>query len=105
MCWIQERIVCVVSAGFVNDRLVSKFGVQRQHSSTVADGVFLEEDGGCEGLDGKRDVLVIPCRIGCRPGNLSGCISKAGITAFLVKVEEVYLSNAGPEETLLDICG
>ena len=67
---IQERVVRVVAAGFVDGRpLLQRFG-DGEVRAPVRDGVLVEQDSGGQGLDGEGDVLVVPGRVGCCPGDL-----------------------------------
>jgi hypothetical protein len=60
VCGIEQRIGRVVGGSLVDGGLVGKLGIDGEVGAAVGDGIFFEENGRSQGLDGIGNVLMIP---------------------------------------------
>jgi hypothetical protein len=70
VCRVEQRIGSVVGGGLVDGGLVGKLLVDGEVGAAVGDGVFLEENGRSQGLNGVGNVLMIPGGVRSRPRDL-----------------------------------
>lgn len=79
---VQKQIVRPIRPSLVNRRFIPQRSIQREDRAPICDGIFLQEDGSGEGLDGERNVLVVPCCVRSSPWNLFALFSNNSVCQF-----------------------
>lgn len=102
---VQQGIVLVVAAGFIYRRLLGHVSRKSQPGAPVRDGVFSQLDRCRQRLDREGNVLVIPGRVGGRPGDLADADEQLGLLdirgGFVEAAQKPDRGGARPES----VCG